>query len=123
MRNHFSTCVLYKGHLYGADGNTGSGIMSGHAVLKCMDFQTGKVKWSSGRLGMASLMLANGRLIVQGDGGVLMVAEATPTGFKQIARANVLSGKCWTMPVLAGGRIYCRNHKRGELVCVDVKAK
>ena len=32
-----------------------------------------------------------------------------PEGFKPTARAKVLEGKCWTVPVLANGRIYCRN--------------
>jgi hypothetical protein len=32
----------------------------------------------------------------------------------------VLGGKCWTVPVLANGRILCRNAE-GAVVCVDVK--
>jgi outer membrane protein assembly factor BamB len=50
----------------------------------------------------------------------LMVAPATPEGFKSTARFQVLGGKCWTAPVLANGRIYCRN-SRGDIVCVDVR--
>ena len=34
--------------------------------------------------------------------------------------AQVLGGKCWTVPVLANGRIYCRN-AQGTLICLDVK--
>lgn len=119
MKNHFSTCVLYQGHLYGADGNAGG------AVVRCIEFETGKLKWSSPRLGMASLMLADGKLIIMGDGGRLIVAQASPAGFKLISQAQVLRGQCWTMPVLAGGRIYCRNSGKktgkGELVCLEVK--
>jgi len=37
-----------------------------------------------------------------------------------VARAKVLSGLCWTMPVLCDGRLYCRNHP-GRLVCLDVR--
>ena len=37
-----------------------------------------------------------------------------------VKRAQVLGGKCWTTPVLANGKIYCRNVK-GDLVCLDVK--
>jgi hypothetical protein len=33
-----------------------------------------------------------------------------------------LTGKCWTVPVLANGRIYARN-AAGQLVCVDVGGK
>jgi outer membrane protein assembly factor BamB len=39
-----------------------------------------------------------------------------------LARAQIMSGNCWTTPVLSNGRIYCRNGK-GDLVCVDVSGK
>jgi outer membrane protein assembly factor BamB len=54
------------------------------------------------------------------DGGTLLVAEASPKAFQELARAKVLDGQCWTMPVVANGRIYCRNHD-GELVCLDLR--
>ncbi len=123
MASQFSSCVLYKGHLYGVHGNTGMREMTGKAVVRCIELATGKVKWSSERIYMGALMLAGDKLIIQGDGGWLSVAEASPDGLKVISRAKVLDGMCWTMPVLAGGRIYCRNNKRGELVCLDVRAR
>jgi len=121
MKNHFSSCVLYEGHLYGSDGNAGG------AVVKCIGFATGDLKWTSPKLGMASLMLAGDRLIIQGDQGKLIVAEATPSAFKPISQATVLAGQCWTPPVLSNGRIYCRNtgrgRREGRLICLDVKAQ
>jgi len=67
-------------------------------------------------------MLADGKLIALGEKGELFVADASPQGFKPVSRAQVLGGKCWTAPVLADGRIYCRNAK-GDLVCLDVGGK
>ena len=64
-------------------------------------------------------MAADGKLIVMGETGELVVAEASSVAFKPLARAQVLGGKCWTVPTLSNGRIYCRN-SRGDLVCVDV---
>ena len=52
--------------------------------------------------------------------GELIVAPATPAGFKPTARAQVLGGKCWTAPVLANGTAYCRN-SRGEVVAVNLR--
>lgn len=112
MRNHFNNCVLWEGHLYGFDETT----------LKCLDFQTGEEKWSQRGLGKGSLMLADGKLIVMGDKGDLVIAEASPESFKEISRAKVLSGLCWTVPVLSGGKLYCRNEE-GALVCLDVSGK
>ena len=53
--------------------------------------------------------------------GDLVIAEATHTGYQELARANVLSGRCWAMPVLANGRIYAKTNK-GETVCLDIRA-
>jgi hypothetical protein len=67
-------------------------------------------------------MAADGKLIVLSESGELMIALASPEKFRPSARAKVLDGKCWTVPVLANGRIYCRNAD-GDLVCVDVRAE
>ena len=117
MQNHFSSSVLYKGYLYGSSGNVNS-----DASLVCMDFQTGRVKWSKRGLKMTSLMIADGKLVILTKRGLLIVAEATPAGFKPLAQAKVMSGTCWTVPVLAGGKIYCRNHE-GEVICLDVAGR
>lgn len=114
MRNHINSCVLLDGFLYGVDGAAG-----GPASLKCLDFATGNEKWNYKGLGSGALMAADHKLIVISDKGELVVAEAAPQGFNPISRAQVLGGKCWTVPTLANGRIYCRNAK-GDLVCLDV---
>jgi len=67
-------------------------------------------------------MAADGKLIVLSDEGELLVGPASSKGFTPSARAKVLDGKCWTVPVLANGRIYCRN-AAGDLVCLDVRRK
>lgn len=109
MRNHMNSCVLWQGHLYGVDENQ----------LRCLVFATGEVKWTEKSVGKGSLIMADGKLIVLSERGILMVADATPEGFKPISRAQVVSGKCWTTPVLSNGKIYCRN-AAGDVVCVDV---
>lgn len=116
MRNHYNSCVLLGGHLYGYDQN---------ADLKCLAFETGEVKWTEKKLGkggQGALMVADGKLIVLSETGELIVAPADPRGFKPISRAKVLGGKCWTTPVLSQGRIYCRN-AQGDLVCLDVRGQ
>ena len=113
MRNHMNSCVLIGDYLYGVDGN------AGRAVLKCIALATGKEQWSERSVGAGSLTAADGKLIVLSERGELMVAPASPKGFNPTARASVLSGKCWTVPVLANGKIYCRNAP-GDMVCVDV---
>jgi len=117
MRNHCSSSVLLQGHIYGFDGQVGGG-----GKLTCLNYETGEVKWSQGGMGTGSLTVADGKLIILSERGKLVIADASPEGFKEISSAQVLTGKCWTVPVLANGRIYARN-AAGQLVCVDVRPK
>lgn len=111
MRNHFNSCVLKDGFLYGVDEDQ----------LRCLSLDTGEVKWTHKPFGKGSLTLADGKLVGLSEKGELIIAEPTPAEFKVISRAQVLGGKCWTTPVLANGRIYARN-ARGDVVCLDVKS-
>ena len=112
MKNQMAGAVLWDAHLYGFDDK----------LLKCIDLE-GKELWRERGLGQGALMAADGRLIVISEQGELVVARATPEGYQELSRAKVLDGDvCWTMPVLANGRIYCRNHA-GDLVCLDHRAE
>lgn len=116
MRNHFNNSILHDGHLYGFDGNSNLGRV---VHLKCMDHATGEVAWKHRGLGCGSLMIADGKLLILSDDGKLVVAKATPSGFEEIASSPILEGRCWTVPVLLGGRVYARSAK-GKLVSVQL---
>ena len=115
LRTQLNPAVLFKGNLYGTDGDT-----TEKASFKCLDFTTGDEKWTQPAFGSGAAIIADGKIIALNGNGELMVAPATPSGFKPTARAQVLGGKCWTAPVLADGRIYTRN-SRGEIAVVDVR--
>jgi outer membrane protein assembly factor BamB len=115
MNSHFSSFVLIDGHIYGNDGFAGRR----NGVFRCLDAETGREMWSQS-LGFGSLIAADGKLILLTEQGDLHIALATPSGYREIARArSILSSSCWTPPVLCDGSIYLRNH-RGELVCLDM---
>jgi outer membrane protein assembly factor BamB len=109
MCNHFSSCVYYQEHLYGFSDD----------LLTCMEFRTGRVRWQQRGFHKGSLTLADGHLIILGDAGRLALAEATPEGYREKSSAQVGEGTCWTVPVVAGGRLYVRDEKR--IVCLDLK--
>lgn len=108
FRNHFNSSVLHDGHIYGFD----------ESALKCIDARTGEGKWATRDYRKGSLLFADGHLIVLGEQGLLALVEANPTAFKEMARVQILRGKCWTMPTLANGKLYLRN--QSEMVCLDV---
>jgi outer membrane protein assembly factor BamB len=114
MRNYFNPAVLIDGHLYGIDGTTHR-----PTTLTCLDLHTGEVRWSQPNFGSGALMAAGEQLIIL-DRGELIIVEASPHRFTSLARAQVLGGKCWTVPVLAGGGIYGRN-AAGNLVRIALQ--
>ncbi len=117
MRNHFNPCVLIGNGLYGFDGDAGSD----KAELRCLDLETGAVQWAD-KSGFGGLIAAEGKLIAINHRGKLPIVDAAPGACKTLASAQVLGGKCWTAPVLANGRIYCRSGQ-GDVVCLDVSGK
>jgi outer membrane protein assembly factor BamB len=112
MRSQCNGPVLIGGHVYGPDGQAGSS-----GALQCVEMKSGEVKWSQ-PMKPGALVAAGGKLIVQADGGELTIVEASPAAYKELGKAKVLSGKCWTAPAVAGGRIYCRSYD-GKVVCLD----
>jgi outer membrane protein assembly factor BamB len=118
MNNEFSTSLLINGYLYGSDGTAG-----GYIRFRCLDFNTGNIMWDT-KMRVASLISADGKLIILEEYGTLHIAEATPSAYHEISSCNVLEREdkriqFWTPPVLCNGKIYCRNHY-GDLICIDV---
>ena len=114
FQNQMATSVLIDGHLYGASGDVATA-----AELTCIDVMTGELRWREEGLSVGGLTAGGDRLIVLSEAGELIIAKASPTQFKVLARHVVIEGRCWTVPVLSGGRIYARNAD-GQVVCVDV---
>jgi outer membrane protein assembly factor BamB len=111
MRNHFNSCVLVGGYLYGNDDNT----------LKCIDLNTGAEKWRHrGGLGKGGLIASDSKLIVLTERGELMIVAADPNSYRELSRARIMGGTCWTHPVLSGSKLYCRSQS-GELACFNMK--
>ena len=110
MRNHFNASVALDGHVYGFDA----------ATLRCIDARTGERRWAKRRLGKGSLIAADGLLLVLSERGQLVLVEATPEAYRELAAHQVLRGRCWTSPSLWEGRLYLRHHS--ELVCLDLRS-
>ncbi len=108
MRNQLNSSVFFEGHIYGFDV----------AIFKAIDALTGEEKWKARGFERGSLLEADGHLIVLGEKGRLALVEATPDGYREQASVQALEGKSWTMPTLAGGRLYLRNHT--EMVSFDL---
>jgi outer membrane protein assembly factor BamB len=112
--------LLYEGDLYinGNDKTFRKGMM-------CMDLE-GNVKWETGRnpgFEFGGLLLADGMIyIVDGTKGDLCLVKPDPSGYREISRVNLLSGRyIWATLALVDGKLLLRDQTK--LRCVDVKAK
>jgi len=110
MHNHYSSSIYYNGYIYGFN----------IAQLKCLDAKTGEPTWTlKGGFGRGSLIIADGKLIVLTEKGMLLIGQASPKTFKPTLTLKVINGKCYAAPVLANGIIYVKNDK-GQLACVSL---
>jgi len=117
MSNHMSNSVLLDGHLYGFDGTAHRGRPT---EFVCMNLKTGEERWRVGPdslLGCGSVIACGKWLVILTERGELILAKLSSGKFELLDRSQVLGGRCWTPPILAGGHIYCRN-SRGDLVSV-----
>ncbi len=116
LSNHYATSVYHDGFLYGFDGRQEQG-----PHLRCVELKTGKVRWSQDNFGAGTVTLAGQHLIVLRENGELILAPASPNGFKAIARAQVLPGGVRACPALADRWLYARS--KDALVCVDLRGR
>jgi len=109
------TPVFYNGHLYGIRADE---------QLVCLDVN-GNIVWTSGsdnKFGLGPLLIANGLIYLMNDTGLLTLAEASPTGFHQLAQAQVLDGhESWAPMALVAGRLIVRDFTR--MVCLNIRKK
>ena len=108
LKNHFSASVSKDGFIYGFD----------NATFKCISAEDGAVQWARRGYGKGGLILADGKLIILSDRGLLVMIEASPVSFKELGRHQALKGRSWTSPVLAGSHLYLRNHEK--MVCYNL---
>ncbi|MDG1831590.1 MAG: PQQ-like beta-propeller repeat protein [Verrucomicrobiota bacterium] len=117
LSNHMNNSIVLGDFVYGFDGNTHG---RGPKQIVCMRLADGTVQWRKEGYGCGSLMAAQNQLLILGEKGKLALGLASPKGFTPTVEAQILQGRCWTVPVFSNGRIYARN-AAGILVCVDTR--
>jgi outer membrane protein assembly factor BamB len=124
MENHHGGVVLVGDYLYGYSDSKG---------WICQELKTGKVIWPEkdriNKLGKGSVTYADGHLYCFDEGkGIVALVEATPSEtWKEVGRFQIpkqtekarKSGKIWTHPVVANGRLYLRD--QDLIFCFDIK--
>jgi outer membrane protein assembly factor BamB len=124
---HWTTPICLDGYLYAFSGRN-----EPDARLRCVELKTGRLMWDIDEswphyspenpmvYGRGSFILADGKLIGIGEGGILGLFKPSPQQPVEICRYQIpsLRHPCWAAPILSNKRLYLRGE--GRLVCVNL---
>ena len=114
LSSQYTTPIVHDGAVFGIDGRQDGGPIS----LKCFDPETRKVHWTKPGLAYATLIAADGKLLVVHTNGSARLAELNKTEYRELGTASLLRGTTRALPALAHGRLYVRNEQ--TLKCVQL---
>ncbi|APZ93876.1 PQQ-binding-like beta-propeller repeat protein [Fuerstiella marisgermanici] len=118
LRAEWQTPILHDGHLFAMDNIGSAGPITN---LVCVRIADGEQVWMKPRFGKSNLTMADGKLFISTAKGELVLVKATPSGFEEVSRAEVLQKMTRQAPVIANGRLYLRDDR--EVVCLDVRKR
>jgi outer membrane protein assembly factor BamB len=130
LETHWNTPIYHDGYLYAFSGRN-----EPDAHFRCVELKTGRLMWDRdeswpahgghatpqpGVYGRGSAILAEAKLIVLGEGGLLGLFKINAQKPEEISRWQVpqLHYACWAAPVLSRKKLYLRSEDR--LVCLNV---
>ena len=141
MSTHWSTPIFQDGCVYGF-----SGRHEGEATLQCVELKSGELLWetngyrgsvsdlrttSTGEVidakgqpatffGRGSKTAVDGKFIMLGERGILVLGKLNRDKFELISRATYKQVRypAWAAPVVSHGRLYLRSED--HLLCLDV---
>ncbi len=106
LRTKFTNCVVRDGYAYGlSDG-----------ILECIRVSDGQRQWKKGRYRQGQLLLVGEHLLITAESGELVLVEASPQKFNELAKLPVLGDVSWNTAALSGDRLLMRN--ADEAACV-----
>lgn len=107
--NTLALPVYHDGHFYGFTGR----------FLTCADAETGEIVWRSRPPGGQGVSLVDGHLAVVNPDGDLVLAEASPAGYEEVARIATLERGDYPIPSFASGRFFVRNLSEMATIRID----
>ena len=114
VRFMFLNAIRIGDYVYGTTGDFGP------AFLTALHIKTGESAWQHRGFGRASLVYADGKLIIMDEDGDLALAKVTPEGVTILSEAKIFETTTWTTPTLVGTTLFARD--REKVVALDLAA-
>ena len=115
LSSQYTTCVEHNGHLFGIHGRQDQGV----AELRCFHPRTRRISWTKSGFGYATLITADGKLLILKSDGELVLAEANSDRYRELSRSQILKDTTRALPALSNGLFYARDTT--TLKCVDLR--
>lgn len=114
MASQYTTPIEHEGVLYGIDGRQDAGV----AALRCIDPAAQKVLWTEEGFGYATLIKADGKLLVQKTNGDLVLVRPDKSGYRELSKASLTRSTARALPALSNGLYFVRDET--ALYCYDL---
>jgi hypothetical protein len=112
VRFMFLNALRIGDYIYGSTGDFGP------AFLTALDVKTGQTLWQHRGFGKASLLYADGKVIILDEDGDLALARLAPTGITVLSQAKLFDTVSWAAPTLTGRTLYARD--REKIIALDL---
>lgn len=119
--------IVYKGCAYAAHAYKGFNSKLAEYGYRCRDWTTGDIKWEQKGI-CGQQIIVDDKLVILGIDGTLVIAQASPDKYTELARAPIFTGykdgqrdenQCMVSPAFADGRLYLRH--KDTLICLDLR--
>jgi hypothetical protein len=96
-------------------GTSGQGAT---AIMTAIEIETGETAWRARGYSRASMIHADGKVLLLEEDGDLILATVTPTKLTTLATMQLFNTRAWTVPTLVGTTLYARD--REKIVALDL---
>jgi outer membrane protein assembly factor BamB len=119
--------IVYKGCIYASHAYKSFNSKLDEYGYRCRDWATGEIKWEQKGI-CGQQIIVDDKLVILGIDGRLVIAQASPDKYVELARASIFTGykdgqrdenQCMVAPAFADGRLYLRH--KDTLVCLDLR--
>jgi outer membrane protein assembly factor BamB len=112
VRIHFGNAVRLGQRVYASNGDFGT------APFAAIDVLSGEMVWRDRSVARATLVGVGNRLIILDEDGNLSLATPGAEGLAIHGRAQIFTGRSWTVPTLVGTTLFLRDRK--EIVALEL---
>ena len=105
LSSQYPSPVFHNGSFFGVHGREDGSLAS----LRCVEADSGKIRWEKKGVGMAHLIVADEKLLVLQNDGQLIMIEPTSSGYRELGRARVTQDPIRALPALSQGKLFVRD--------------